>query len=53
MRAYWCEDEATLEPIKDIAVTIRNIPFDQKGVKGKCVLTGRDADREVIFARSY
>ena len=53
VRAYWCEDEATLEPIKDIAVTVRNIPFDQKGVKGKCVLTGRDADREVLFGRAY
>ena len=53
VRAYWCEDEASLEPIKDIAVTIRNIPFDQKGVTGKCVLTGKEASREVYFARSY
>ena len=52
VRAHWCGDEASLAVLDDMAVTIRNIPADQTG-PGVCVLTGRPADKEVYFARSY
>ena len=54
VRAYWCEDEAATSAILDpLKVTIRCIPQDQKGSEGVCVLTGRPATKEVIFAKAY
>lgn len=53
VRAKWCGDAASLSVLDDMAVTIRCIPFDQSGTPGKCVLTGKDAVTEAIFARSY
>jgi prolyl-tRNA synthetase len=53
VRAWWCGDEESLKVLDEIAVTVRCIPFDQKGGSGKCVLTGKDATQEVIFGRSY
>ena len=53
VRAYWCGDVESLTPLSDLGVTVRNIPFDQPGKPGICVLTGKPADKEVIFARAY
>jgi prolyl-tRNA synthetase len=53
VRAYWCGDEASLAPLADIAVTVRSKPFDQPGKPGVCILTGKAAEHEYIFARSY
>jgi prolyl-tRNA synthetase len=52
VRAHWCGDPASLEVLDKMGVTIRNIPFDQKG-PGTCVLTGRPAEKEVYFGRAY
>jgi prolyl-tRNA synthetase len=53
VRAYWCGEEDSLAPLSDLGVTVRNIPFDQPGKPGVCVLTGKPAEKEVIFARAY
>ncbi len=53
VRAYWCGEEASLAPLSDLGVTVRNIPFDQPNKPGICVLTGKAAEKEVIFARAY
>jgi prolyl-tRNA synthetase len=53
VRAYWCGDVESLTPLSDLGVTVRNIPFDQPGKPGVCVLTGKPAEKEVIFARAY
>lgn len=54
VRAYWCEDEEVTSKILDpLKVTIRCLPFDQKGGEGTCVLTGRKATKEAIFAKAY
>jgi prolyl-tRNA synthetase len=52
VRAHWCGDEASLAPLEELGVTIRNIPPAQ-GPAGVCVLTGRPAEKEVYFARAY
>ncbi len=52
-RAWWCGDESSLAPLDELGVTIRCVPFDQPGGGGACVLTGRPADRQVVFGRSY
>ncbi|MES2200891.1 MAG: proline--tRNA ligase [candidate division FCPU426 bacterium] len=53
VRAKWCGDETSEAMLKDMAVTIRCLPFDQSGTKGTCVLTGKEATVDAIFARSY
>jgi prolyl-tRNA synthetase len=51
--AKWCGDPATEELLKELKVTIRCLPLEQSGSEGKCVLTGRKATLDAIFAKSY
>ena len=54
VRAKWCGDEQLSNPIlNDLKVTIRCLPKDQSESSGKCVLTGKDAKMEAIFAKAY
>ncbi len=53
VRAKWCGDEASLTKLDPLGVTVRCIPFDQDGKEGVCVLTGKPATQEVIFAKAY
>jgi prolyl-tRNA synthetase len=52
--AHWNGSAAVEAQIKqDLNVTIRCLPRDQKAVPGKCIFTGEDSARRVIFAKSY
>lgn len=52
--AKWSEDAATLPMLKEMGITIRCIPFAyQDGKEGKCVLSGKPAVKNAVFARSY
>ncbi len=53
VRGKWCGDAATEEILKSMKITIRCIPFDQSGTQGECLLTGKPATLDVIYARSY
>jgi len=53
VRGKWRGDAATEEILKSMKISIRCVPFDQSGTKGKCLLTGKDAVMDVIYARSY
>ncbi|MBQ7632683.1 MAG: proline--tRNA ligase [Alphaproteobacteria bacterium] len=53
VRGKWCGDPATEEILKSMKITIRCIPFDQSGTEGVCLLTGKPATMDVIYARSY
>lgn len=53
VRAKWCGDIATEDVLKEFKVTIRCLPFDQTGTKGTCIITGRPATCDAIFAKSY
>jgi prolyl-tRNA synthetase len=53
VRAKWGGDVAALKPLDELGVTIRCIPFDQDGKQGVCVVTGKPATQDVIFARAY
>ena len=53
VRGKWCGDDDTLEKLKAMRLTIRCIPFDQSGTEGECLLSGRKATLDVIYARSY
>jgi prolyl-tRNA synthetase len=53
VRAKWSGDVDALEQVADLALSVRCLPFDQRGTEGSCILTGRPATQEAIFARSY
>lgn len=45
------ESEAKIK--EETKATVRCIPFDQPGGKGKCIFTGEETDTEVLFAIAY
>lgn len=53
VRGKWCGDEDTLAKMKEMRISIRCLPFNQSGTEGVCVLTGRPATIDAIFARAY
>lgn len=53
VRAKWCGDRVEEEKLKDMKVTIRCMPIDQSGSTGTCIITGRPATVDAIFAKAY
>jgi len=54
VRCWWGgsrEDEEKIQ--EETKATIRVIPIEQPGGKGKCVYTGKEADQVAVFARAY
>ncbi len=54
IRCYWdgtAEDEARVK--EETRATVRVIPFDQPGMEGTCMLTGRRTSQQVVFAKAY
>ena len=53
-RAWWAgsaEDEKRIQD--ETRATLRCFPLEQPGGSGRCVLTGKPADRIALFGRSY
>ena len=53
VRGKWCGDNDIEEKLKSMKINIRCIPFDQSGTEGVCLITGKRATIDVIYARSY
>lgn len=53
VRGKWNADPETESILKEMKITIRCIPFDQTNTNGVCLLTGKPATLDVIYARSY
>lgn len=51
--AKWCGDPQTEELLTAHKVTIRCLPLAQRSEEGLCILTGRPAKLDAIFAKSY
>jgi prolyl-tRNA synthetase len=52
--APWCGDAACETEVKDkTKATIRLLPFDQPEKRGSCLVCGKEARWEAIFARAY
>lgn len=51
--AKWCGEVETEKLLDDLKVTIRCIPLEQSKTQGKCILTGKPATLDAIFAKSY
>ena len=53
VRGKWSEDPESVEKMKEMKISIRCIPEDQSGEEGVCLLTGKKATLDVIYARAY
>ena len=53
VKAKWSEDAESERAIKKFGVTVRCLPLQQSGEPGVCVLTGKIAKLDAVFARSY
>lgn len=53
VRGKWCGDPESEAILKEMKITIRTIPFNQSNDSGVCLLTGKPATLDVIYARSY
>lgn len=54
VRAYFdgsSEDEKRIQ--EETKATVRVIPFEKAETPGACIVTGRQTDRQVLFAKSY
>ncbi len=53
-RAWWCGATACEERVKEeTKATTRNIPLEQPGGSGRCIVCGAPAHEIAIFARAY
>lgn len=53
VRAKWCGDPESEKLLEGMKVSIRCLPLKQSGTSGSCVLTGKPATIDAIFAKSY
>ena len=53
VRGKWSGDENSDALLKELKITIRCLPFDQSGTQGVCLLTGKPATIDVIYAKCY
>ena len=53
VRAKWSGCPETEEKLKSIRASIRCLPLEQSGTEGTCVISGKPATMDAIFARSY
>jgi prolyl-tRNA synthetase len=52
--SWWCESEECEAKVKeDTKATTRNIPLDQPGGTGRCIVCGEKASQKVYFAKAY
>ncbi len=51
--SHWCGSTECEDELKDLKITIRNIPMDGKNEAGKCIACGKESSKRVIFAKSY
>jgi prolyl-tRNA synthetase len=52
--SWWCGESACEEKVKeDTKATIRCIPFDQPGGKGRCIVCGKEALQKAVFGKAY
>lgn len=52
--SYWCgSPECEADVQQETKATIRVVPFEKPGEKGKCIKCGKESDTEVVFAKAY
>ena len=51
--AKWGAEPEALAKLAELKVTVRCLPLEQSGTEGRCVVTGRPAVKDAIFAKAY
>lgn len=51
--AKWCEDPKTEQMLQELKLTIRCLPLEQSNTRGRCILTGKEAVKDIVIAKSY
>jgi prolyl-tRNA synthetase len=51
--AKWSGDPQAQAVLDELKVTVRCLPLEQSGGEGKCVISGKPAVNDAIFAKSY
>ena len=51
--SHWCGSVKCEDELKDLKITIRNIPSDAEDEIGKCIACGEESRKRVIFAKAY
>lgn len=49
----WCESNACEQKIAELKVSIRCLPLEQSNTKGNCIICGKEASVDAIYAKSY
>jgi len=49
----WAGGAEALKLLEELKVTVRCLPLEQSGTEGRCVVTGKLAVRDAIFAKAY
>ncbi len=49
----WCNDPDEEAKLNESKITVRCLPLEQSGTKGKCVVTGKETTVDAVFAKSY
>ena len=53
VHAKWCGDEGCEQKLEEHKVSIRCLPLEQSGTEGFCVVCGKDARTDAIYAKAY
>lgn len=56
LKTHWCGDQACEDKIKAETMATIRVVFPERNqgkTRGKCLLCGKDSDRQVLFARAY
>jgi len=49
----WAGGKEALDLLGELKVTVRCLPLEQSGTEGRCVVTGKPATQDAIFAKAY
>lgn len=51
--APWCGERACEDRIKETKATIRCVPLEPRGGKGRCLVCGKESPEPVLIAKAY
>ncbi len=51
--AKWCGEEETEKLLEELKISVRCLPLEQSKTSGTCILTGKPATLDAVFAKSY
>ncbi len=49
----WAGGQDALDALAELKVTVRCLPLKQSGTQGHCIISGRPATQDAIFAKAY